>query len=162
MTGHLYAFNAEIQGTINSSNINSSNLYSPYIATQNNAFPRIELNSTSNLLRAMKDSQRELDIMILPSQDVPGLRFWDQSAGKTSYLYLDSFLNSLNLLANDSDIQISASGGNTYISGTNVIINGKSFEAKADKSSRSGTIYVASTPGGPANTAITVANGVLQ
>lgn len=146
--------------------VTGTNIYGSYIATQNGTYPRIELNSTSNLLRALKDAQREMDIMILPTQDVPGLRFWDQAAGKTSYLYLDSFLNSLNILANNSDIQISASGGSAYISGNNVYIRGvevvNALGSKADKSSFSGTLYVSNTSGGAANRAISIVNGVIQ
>lgn len=165
MTGHLFAFNASIQGTIDSSTITGSNIFSPYIATQNGSFPRVELNSTVNLLRAMKDSTHTLDMLNLPTFDVPGLRFWDQSLGRTAYIYYDSSTPELDIIAVNGNIQLSAAASilinapNVYIKGVDVI---SAIGGKADKSSRSGVIYVASTPGGPANVAINVASGVLQ
>lgn len=176
MQGHLYAFNAEIQGditastihggTIDGTTITGANIFSPYIASSVSDFPRVEFSSDANLIRAMTDAQHTLDIFNWATPDMPAIRFSDFSANRFAYMWIETLSSEFIISTVNAGIQFSASGGDVRIAGNNVILNNvnvvSELSNKATKSSYTGTLYVSSTSGGPANRAISVVNGVIQ
>lgn len=86
-------------------------------------FPKVLFDPFGQYFGAFKDENHSLSILNLSGPDVPAMRFWDASLGKTAYIYFDPSAIGLLMLA-QSDLQITSSGGDVDINGNSVNING--------------------------------------
>jgi hypothetical protein len=86
-------------------------------------YPKVTMDPSGNLFGAFKDALHSVTILNLIGQGVPGIRFWDQQIGKTSYIYYDSTTPEM-IITVQGDFNIGASGDVIIGSGGQVIING--------------------------------------
>lgn len=167
MTGHLFAFNAEIQGDISASSIHGgtidgttitgTNIFGSYIATSNGSYPRAEMNNSLNSFVVYSNASN-YSRFIANSSGFPALDF--NFGGLAVTMYGNSSLFALD--STGIPMVIGPSNADLNLVGNNVMINNQSFSSKADKSSFTGTLYVANSSGGTATRAISVVNGVIQ
>ena len=139
-------------------------------------FPRVILDPTNNNFRIDQDS--DTSIVFNPNHlgSTPVINFHDGSIdGYVGYFNALSKLVMTSPDGTDIELSMGGSGGDILLSPVNdlyvpdwsEIINNTTsqtlqaaLDAKANGSGISGTVYVASTSGGPTTTAITFANGV--
>jgi hypothetical protein len=135
----LSAITADL-GTITAGIIRGIEIYGSYIATQEDAYPRVELNSDENLFGAYKDADHALLMRILEGPEIPTIEFRDVPTNKSAYVYFNpstlgfsiGVQGDIDMTATDGNVQIAASGGGIIsligtlvnITGTTVNING--------------------------------------
>jgi hypothetical protein len=137
-------------------------------------YPRVELNSDNNLFAAYQTATKFAKLMS-DYNAVPALVFQDTGASTLGALFLStdfimtSTINSRIDANNHIDLNPALLGGSYYVRIKNwgKLYNKdtsrtlqQDLDAKANGSGVNGTVYVATTPGGPANTPITFTNGV--
>ena len=152
----LSAISANL-GHITAGLIEAVQIFGSYIATSQ-SYPKVEISNTENLFKASQDGNRYIEIT----------PFWDE----TPQILLNNMniLRALQIFISENlgcsaittigKLQISANG-DLELFGTNVKINGVNFNNKADKSNVFKTGYISSTPGGPADTFISIQNGIV-
>jgi hypothetical protein len=135
-------------------------------------YPRVEINSASKLIAAYQSATQFIQILA-DMAGQPEIYFQNGSSVSGSIATTPSAIN-FSTPAGKGDISISS--GQALNLFAQALINvsswsqlystsaGKTLQtelnAKANGSGLNGTVYVATTPGGPANTAITFSNGV--
>lgn len=167
----LSAISANL-GTITAGLLQAVTIIGSYIATST-GFPRVELSSASNFIKAMQDANKF--ILITPfSGSTPALQFFDGVTADNMLMFLNGASN-LFSMASPTNIDIFADGNELSLRGNTVTVPQWSqfvndataqtlqaaLDAKADAfSGFTGTVYVAATSGGPVTTPKTFVNGV--
>lgn len=133
-------------GHIISGLIESVQIFGSYIATANGTYPRVELSSVGNFLAALASATNSLSV-VPSSGGVPALVFQNSSFGAVMQI----ISNQLQFLSTfGTNLAIGASGGTLSLSGSSVTIS----------TGTTRTVYVATTPGGPADSPLVITSGV--
>lgn len=120
-------------------------------------YPKVVMDPTSNFLQAAQDANRY--VVITPfNGSTPAIQLFDGVNSKSILMFVtatDSVISSV------GNLQVGAGGSDLKLTGNNVTINGTNFNSKADKSGVFKSGYISSTLGGPADTFISISNGVV-
>lgn len=147
----LSAITADL-GTITAGIINSVQIFGSYIATANGTYPRAEMSSVDNFFRAANNANQY--VAILPFEvlnTAPAIEFINTPTGSSADLYINPTNGRFNI-ASPNSIRVSTGTGSFLIDANNIFVSGSQ--------GITGTVYVSSTSGGPATTAITFTNGI--
>lgn len=157
-------------GTITAGIINGIQIFGSYIATADGVYPRIEMNSADNAFRAYYDADTYLEIVPNFAGTSPIINFIGASgAGQIMINGSNEFevFGAGTLTLSGGDIKLTPGPGKKVkVSSFDVIENSgatglqSALNLKANGSGVSGTVYVASSSGGPVTTPITFSNGV--
>lgn len=167
--GHITA------GLIEAVRIVGSTIIGSYIATADGTYPRIELSSISNLLKAFSDANHY--IAMVPEQNGAPTFVIKDPLSQTD-IYVANNTGTL-VINNGTHVQVGTSAGNlrlmngpsnhTIVTNWNQLKqqdNGHTLQQDLNAkqnliSGDSGIFYVASTSGGAANVALQFSNGLL-
>lgn len=148
--GSKFTFNVDISGnvTMTGATVQSTSGY-----------PKVVMEPTSNFLQAAQDANRY--VVITPfNTSTPAIQLFDGLIGKSLLMYVSPLANGT-VISSVGDLQVGAGGSDLKLTGNNVTINGTNFNSKADKTGVFKSGYISSTPGGPADTFISIGNGVV-
>lgn len=154
----LSAISADL-GEITAGIIRGIEIYGSYISTNENSYPRAELNITNNLVAAMQDPGHYMSMAAQGFGSVPALSwfalgtivgFLNRSAGGTT---LGTFNSEPLNLQGSSNIVLQAVSGNINLSPAGSLQIGGTNGV-------TGTFYVASAPNGPTTQQVTFTKGI--
>lgn len=152
--------------------LNVPSLVASYISTADGTYPRVDLSHVGNIFTAYADAINYISIN--PSSlGNPTIKFADGTDGMNGFLSFTAGLflmlaqgGDINIYAQSGDIILTA-GNNVRVANWSKLMNNSTsktlqqeLDSKANISSTSGTVYVATTPGGPANTPISFSGGI--
>ncbi len=153
-------------GTLIGVLIQAATIIGSYIATANGTYPRAEMDSSLNQFAAFTDANNWIK-MLANSSGTPLVQFSAASGALTGAIGLNSVFDELRIISNRS-INLISGIGNVKVPSWSTLVNDSSgqnlqnaLNGKANAfSGFTGTIYVATTPGGSPTTAKTFTNGV--
>jgi hypothetical protein len=126
-------------------------IYGAYIATSNGTYPRIELSSVNRLLTAFSDALHYVSINPTTGSG-PGISWTDGGVLGAYLAFVSGYGILFSTVGSTNNMRFSPAGNLDLSPGGDLSIG--------TLSGITGAVYVATTPGGPANTAINFSKGI--